>query len=257
MGIKSVLLKVYNFGYLSKARQNHFQKIVRDTEWEAIAPYIKKGKFLDVGCGAGYSMQKAKNMGEIIVYGIDPDPKGHGVGREGSGFDIAVDNIIQATAESIPFDDGHFNTVYSSHVLEHVQDEQKSLSEMKRVLKEDGVLIIGMPTAAMATLNMINQYLFTTHQKFVNFFLSPFIKTGKVKFWQLFVPISHTSFDKTIFYDLKHYRIKNWKKIVEQQFEIIEIITPAFYPYPDMLQYFKLKKNSRNSSSVFFICKKK
>jgi len=257
MGLKSTLLRIYNFGYVSKETQNHYQKKVRDTEWDAIASYIQKGKFLDVGCGAGYSMQKAKDMGGIEVYGIDPNPKGHGVGREGSGFNINVDNIIQATAESIPFENIFFDTVYSSHVLEHVQDEQQSLNEMKRVLKDDGVLIIGMPTAAMASLNMINQYAFTTHQKFVNFFLSPFIKTGRVKFWQLFVPISHTSFNKTIFYDLKHYRIKNWERIVSQQFEVIETVTPAFYPYPDMLQYFKLKKNSHFSSSVFFVCKKK
>lgn len=257
MGFKSTLLKIYNWGFLSKERQNHYQRIVRDTEWEAIAPHLKKGKFLDVGCGAGYSMQKAKDEGGIEVFGIDPDPKGHGVGREGSGFNIDVDNILQATAEAIPFQDKMFDTVYSSHVLEHVQDEQQSLAEMKRVLKDDGVLIIGMPTAAMAVLNMFSQYVFTTHQKIVNFFLSPFIKTGKVKFWQIFVPISHTSFDKTIFYDLRHYRIKNWKRIVSQQFDVVETITPAFYPYPDMLQYFKLRKNSRYSSSVFFVCKKK
>lgn len=259
MGLKATLLKIYNWGYLSKERQNYYQKIVRDTEWEAIAPYLKIGKFLDVGCGAGYSMQKAKEQGCREVYGIDPEPKGHGVGREGSGFtiNIDIDNIRQATAEAIPFEDKMFDTVYSSHVLEHVQNEQQSLAEMKRVLKDDGILIIGMPTAAMAVLNMLNQYVFTTHQKIVNFFLSPFIKTGKVKFWQIFIPVSHSSFDKTIFYDLRHYRIINWEKIVSQQFDVVATITPAFYPYPDMLQYFKLMKNCRYSSSVFFICKKK
>jgi len=257
MGIKSGLLRIYNFGFLSKPRQNHFQKIARDTEWDAIAPFIKRGRFLDVGCGVGYSMLRAAELPGIEAFGIDPDPNAHGVGREGSEYNLVVENIIKATAEAIPFENQYFDTVYSSHVLEHVQDEQKSLSEMKRVLKDDGVLIIGMPTAAMASLNAMSQYIFTTHQKAANFLLKPFITTGKVYWWQVFVPVSHTSFDLPITYDLRHYRIKNWKKIVSQQFEIVETITPAFYPYPDYLQYFKLHKNRFFSSSVFFVCRKK
>jgi ubiquinone/menaquinone biosynthesis C-methylase UbiE len=44
-------------------------------------------------------------------------------------------NILKATAENIPFKDESFDVVYSSHVLEHVTDEVKSLEEMKKVLK--------------------------------------------------------------------------------------------------------------------------
>ncbi len=253
--MKSALLRLYNWPFLSKEETNANQKLIRDVEWEAVEPFINKGKFLDVGCGAGYSMKKAQDLG-CEVFGIDPDPGGHGVGRTGSNFPVGEVVIKKAFAEEIPFENEMFDTVYSSHVLEHVNDEQKALSEMKRVLKDDGILIIGMPTSDMAWLNLLSVSLLTPHQRFVNFFLSPFFKTGKISFRELFVPNSHSHSNKTVFFDLQKYKISEWQKVIEKQFKVLEVLTPAYYPYPEMVQYFKLKKNHTKTSSVFFVCRK-
>ena len=51
--MKQLLLKLYYFGNLSKEETNKNQMLIRDAEWSAIEPYIRKGNFLDVGCGAG------------------------------------------------------------------------------------------------------------------------------------------------------------------------------------------------------------
>ncbi len=37
--------------------------------------------------------------------------------------------------QSIPFDDGHFDTVIANHMLYHVPDRSKAISEIRRVLK--------------------------------------------------------------------------------------------------------------------------
>jgi ubiquinone/menaquinone biosynthesis C-methylase UbiE len=253
--LKNILLKIYSWPLVSTEKANQHQKKIRDTEWEAIQKYIQIGKFIDIGSGAGYALKKAAELGNTI-YGIDPNPGEHGVGRTGSGFHIADVNIIQASAENIPFDDKIFDTVYSSHVLEHVEDANLSLSEIKRILKDEGVLIIGMPTASMAFINLTTNTLFTIHQRLINFFLSPFIKTGKTTFRQLFVPNSHSHANKTVFFDLKYYRVKNWKKIISKHFQIQKIIKPALYPYPEKIQFFPIHRNRFYSSSVFFICKK-
>jgi malic enzyme len=42
-----------------------------------------------------------------------------------------------------------------------------TLKEMNRVMKDDGVLIIGMPTATMAFMNGLTPYLLTTHHRIV------------------------------------------------------------------------------------------
>ena len=253
--IKQKLLRIYNWPLLNKEETNKNQKIIRDTEWEAIKSFIIKGDFWDVGCGAGYAMKKAQEIGCTVV-GIDPNPGGHGVGRQGSNYFIGDVAIKQAFAESIPLEDGKFDTVYSSHVLEHVSNEEMCLKEMSRVLKKEGVLIIGMPTSHMAVINLVTSTLFNPHHRFVNYFLLPFVKTGKISFRELFLPRSHSFENKTVFYDLKKYKVSSWEKIIRPHFEIIRTIKPAFYTYPETVQWFKLKKNHQLTSSVFFICKK-
>ena len=259
MSVKSILLKIYNWGFLPKDKVDENQRKIREVEWDAVMPYIPpKSKFLDVGCGAGYSMKKACGELECECYGIDPMPGGHGVGRY-SELDCSL-RILQGVSEKIPFGDKSFDVVYSSHVLEHVDDEHKSLQEMKRVLKDDGVLIIGMPTAFMAHVNNLSQLVFTTHQRVFNVLFGwvPTIKTGDTAFINMFVPVSHSyPRAKTVLYDMFHYRIKTWKRIVEQEFIIQQALLPASYPYPEYRQLFGMRKNGRMSSSVFFVCIKK
>ncbi|MBO7477099.1 MAG: class I SAM-dependent methyltransferase [Salinivirgaceae bacterium] len=259
MDVKKKILTIYNWGFLSKDKVDANQKKIREVEWDAVKPYIPTGSsFLDVGCGAGYAMKKATEELKCDAFGIDPQPGGHGVGRY-SELDKTL-KIIQGVSGKIPFEDKTFDVVYSSHVLEHVRDEQKSLQEMNRVLKNNGVLIIGMPTATMARINNLSQILFTTHQRVFNVLFEwiPFITTGKTSFINMLIPESHSSpRAKTIFYDMRHYRIKSWRKTVEKNFKIDQVLTPALYPFPEYRQMFKMKKNARLSSSVFFVCRKK
>ncbi len=256
--IKKILLRIYMFPILSKEQVNVYQKHVRDVEWDAIKPHIRKGTFIDVGYGAGYSMQKANTEFGCEVYGIDPAAQPLDWGITDYSFEVGGKYVKQAFSENIPFDSKMFDTVYSSHVLEHVSDELKSLREMERIMKDDGVLIIGMPTAAMATINWITAILFTTHIRFVNFFLSPFISSAKVSFRELFIPGSHSHHTgKTVLYDLRYYQISNWQRILEQVFEVEKVVLPALYPYPDYIQWFKMRHCKSYSSSVFFVCRKK
>lgn len=242
----------------SKEKVEKHQQIIRDAEWSQIVNYISKNsKFLDVGCGAGYSLMRASKDLNCSVEGIDSDPGSHGVGRFVK--DLVNDvSIKQGFAEDLPFEDVKFDIVYSSHVLEHVNNEAKSLKEMLRVLKNDGILIIGMPTATMALINLISQIIFTTHLKVYQFFRFLFSKKILVNFIQIFRITSH-SYPRanSIWYDIKNYKVSRWKKLIEEEFKIIETIKPSFYPYPDYPQFFKIHKNYFFSSSVFFICKKR
>ena len=234
-----------------------YQQVIRDKEWSAIESYISNNSvFLDVGCGAGYAMQQAREKLNCICKGIDPDPGAHGVGRFLKEL-VPGETIIQGQAENLPFKDEQFDVVFSSHVLEHVENERVTLEEMKRVLKNDGVLIIGIPTASMAWINLFSQVFFTTHIKVYEFFR--FLhQSGRTKrFTTIFRVISHSQPRATsIWYDITHYRVKNWKKTVSKEFEIITTLEPFLYPYPDYPQWFKPHVSKLGSSSVFFVCKK-
>jgi len=257
--IKKFLLRLYYFPFLSKEKTDANQKKIRDIEWDAVKNFIPAdSEFIDVGCGMGYTMRRAEAEMQCKVSGIDPQPGEHGVGRYHKE-NLENLNIIQGVSENIPFAGETFDVVYCSHVLEHVDDEQKALLEMKRILKPGGVLIIGMPTAAMAWVNLITNVLFTSHIRLFNVILKPFpfINTGETKFIHMFIPGSHSDNKAdTIFYDIRNYRITRWKKVIENHFHIQQTKLPAFYPYPEFRQLFKLKKYKRISSSVFFICKK-
>ena len=47
--------------------------------------------------------------------------------------------------EALPFKNNSFDVVISNHVIEHVQDQQLHISEIKRVLKKDGLLYFATP----------------------------------------------------------------------------------------------------------------
>ena len=240
-----------------KYKVEQYQQIIRDSEWEKIASHIpKNSKFLDVGCGAGYSLMRASQDLNCEVNGIDADPGSHGVGRFVKDM-VKTVPIKQGFAENLPYANGTFDVVYSSHVLEHVNDEAKALAEMKRVLKKDGVLIIGMPTSSMAALNYLSQFIFTTHIKIYELFRNIFSVNPLKSFIKIFRINSHSyPRAKSIWYDLFHYRIGKWKKTIEREFRVKSAIKPCFYPYPDYPQLFKLHKSKIFSSSVFFICQK-
>lgn len=252
--------KIYFFGNLSRERYNHYQGIIRDVEWKAVRGFIKENAcFLDLGCGTGYSMRRVMEEKNGNVKGIDPSPYVHGVkSYDEKGKLLPELDIIQGVAEKLPFADASFEVVYSSHVLEHAQSEEKMLEEIRRVLKDDGVLIIGMPTASMAIIRLFTEYLLTTHQRIYEFLKKN--PGSEYSYWdkfvQIFFPVSHSEGRGSILYDLFHYRVSNWEKIVTSKFSIQKKLYPALYPYPDFLQFFKLKKFKHISSSIFFICKK-
>jgi ubiquinone/menaquinone biosynthesis C-methylase UbiE len=256
--LKTFFSTIYWFPISSKNKIEKYQERIRQLEWNAILQYIpENSSFLDVGCGAGYSLMKAHTELGCSIQGIDPAPGAHGVGRYASDEWKSLP-ILKGSAEELPFEDNSFDVVYSSHVLEHVVSEEKALIEMKRVLKPEGVLIIGMPTSSMSWVALISSWVFTTHISIYNLIVNG---KGNKKFSnviRIFIPTSH-SFPraKYITYDLNHYRVSNWKKIVSNKFEIYKVITPGLYPYPDYIQWFPLFKKCKISSSVFFICKNK
>jgi ubiquinone/menaquinone biosynthesis C-methylase UbiE len=253
MGFKKFLQKIYLWPLLPPERVNFYQEKIRRAEWDAVKPFIKPhSSFLDVGCGAGYNLRAAAGELHCAIQGIDPQPGTHGVGRYSSGS-LASLPVDQGTAEKLPYADEQFDVVFSSHVLEHVNNIPQSLAEMKRVLKDDGTLIIGMPTSVMALTGMITQIVLTTHIRWYEFLKHP--SFSNMKF--LLLPRSHSKENKTALDDVVNYTAVKWESQLRDLFIIRQRIFPALYPYPDFRQPFKLTKRKNTGSSVFFICSKK
>jgi len=252
MSIKKTLVRIFYFGY-SSDKNNESKKLkYRNLEWCAIENYIKGDSFLDVGCGSGFHLDKVKKRFNNNCHGIDPMP-----GKIGVQMDSET-NIIKGCAENIPFPDNTFDTVFSSHVFEHVDDIVKSGKEVNRVSNKDAVIIIGVPTSTMSWIYLFSSYLFTTHVKLAALLFGRILNLTKIKYWwEILIPISHTTECSPMWYDLKNYRIKKWEKIMSELFHVEEIIYPCLHSFPEFRQILPTMKLTKLGSSVFFVCKPK
>lgn len=90
---------------------------------------------LDVGCGNGQISSHfcQKNR----VWSVDVEDKRSTVSGE---YDFRL-----VDSELLPFEDGMFDIVISHHVIEHVNDQNTHMREVKRVLKNEGVIYLGCP----------------------------------------------------------------------------------------------------------------
>jgi SAM-dependent methyltransferase len=55
------------------------------------------------------------------------------------------ENITNAAGEALPFPDGSFDLVLSHEVLEHVRDDRLAMSEMARLLRPGGRVVVFAP----------------------------------------------------------------------------------------------------------------
>jgi dolichol-phosphate mannosyltransferase len=111
------------------------QRYWQRTRHPIIMEFVEERRpLLDIGCGSSR-----------IILDLDG----------AVGFDIAQhklrwlrsrhDPLVGGSCEDLPFRDKSFATVINSEVIEHVRDVPEVLTEMDRVLRPGGILIVGTP----------------------------------------------------------------------------------------------------------------
>lgn len=104
---------------------------------------------LDVGCGTGLNARHLMVKGHKVT-GIDISPvaieKFVAAGLDGRVCDIS---------ERLPFDDGSFDLVFASEVIEHLADTDAFLSELNRVLKPGGMLVLSTPNSSFWAFRLL------------------------------------------------------------------------------------------------------
>ena len=100
----------------------------------------RKGKILDIGSSWGYFLSLAKEDG-WDVYGVEPTIAEAKYAQERFKVKIFTGRLREAQ-----FPAQYFDVVSLWHVLEHIPDPIIELLEIKRILKEDGLLVIEVPS---------------------------------------------------------------------------------------------------------------
>jgi SAM-dependent methyltransferase len=116
-----------------------------DYEYDAIVQRIandRPGRLLDWGCGYGHVAAKLRQAGvDVTAFEYLPTlepPDELGLERYYPGLEVFVtDDPV-----SLPFADSQFDSVLSLGVLEHVQQPDDSLEEVRRVLRPGGTFYV-------------------------------------------------------------------------------------------------------------------
>lgn len=117
----------------------------------------KDAVVVDVGCGTGYALRHASGdvtRGRLI--GIDPVPRMIEIARERT-LDHPHSARIEfrvGSAENLPVEDEAADVVFAFDSVDHWQDIERGLREIRRILRPRGVLAIvkdqALPGAAEA-----------------------------------------------------------------------------------------------------------
>lgn len=199
-GNKSLFEKMYQF----------VKSIALKNKLKLINSQSPKGSILDIGAGVGDFLSVAKNDGWQTT-GIEPSEKAKAIAiSKGVSF---VESLSQLQNNS-------FDIITMWHVLEHVPDLENQISELKRLIKPTGTIIIAVPNFKSFDAN---------HYK---------------EFWAAFdVPIHLWHFSKTAIQKL----------FAKQNLELVKVLPMKFDSFYVSLLSEKYKTGKMNFINAFFI----
>lgn len=175
---------------------------------ELTLKHIGSNPILDAGCGTGWLMTFLARKGFNVI-GLDISRGSLKTAHKS----FSKNKAVLGSLDRIPFPDNQFGTVVLFDVLEHVKEISGVLSEVKRVTKKGGHILVSLPNAT-GSYSLINDIL----KERVLMKIFPFIKLATYK---------------TLKHHHKHlHHYSWWKRLLESQgFSIItscniEIFTP-------------------------------
>jgi O-antigen biosynthesis protein len=119
-----------------KIRLEHYHRY-------AVVQSIVAGKVvLDVACGEGYGSNFMAGCARSVV-GVDVSPET----VQHASTHYVKPNLVfrQGSATALDFSDASFDVVVSFETIEHLLQQAQMVSELRRVLRPDGLLIISSP----------------------------------------------------------------------------------------------------------------
>ncbi|MEW5759715.1 MAG: class I SAM-dependent methyltransferase [Candidatus Thermoplasmatota archaeon] len=197
---------------------------------------IKKGaKLLDIGCNVGFST-------ELISKGIE-EPELYGCDIDESFRDECEKRKIRfekACATSLPYKDRYFDVVILSQVLEHIVDTDLALSNVYRVLKDDGLFICSVPNIAS-----LHNRLFLLFGK-----QPTVIPASRYR-------VDDNRSDKASPDHVRAFTPSSFKRLlIKNKFKILEFKGSGFYPFPTSVSKFFASAFPSLSVIIIAVCTK-
>ncbi len=225
---------------------------------ERISQYLaaenNNTEILEFGSGEGFQIPYLKTLGRVTASDIYLADEMKDMIEESVKF-------VRCSILKTPFDAGHFDLIYSNHVLEHIEDLKAAFSELKRIGASDCIYAFCVPTNIWLLLSIPAQFynkarIFFGKASSLN---KARDKTPKdINFWGYILPRGH-GFYKNFFQCHSFFKINSWRRLFEDNgFSILEVSPlllygPSEWPIVPTTRF--LTKYGI-SSTVLFIIKK-
>ena len=118
---------------------------------ELVREQLPCAAFLDAGCGDGRYLAALAPALPARRAGVDLSERI----LETAALRVDAD-YRRATLEALPFADGEFDLVLCTQVIEHVQDADRGVTELARVLRPGGALVISTDNARNYVSRVLN-----------------------------------------------------------------------------------------------------
>jgi GT2 family glycosyltransferase/SAM-dependent methyltransferase len=126
--------------------QIHYEHLHR---YAFAAHFVKGKKVLDLGCGEGYgTYMLAREAKYVVGVEIDKPTIQHARNK------YIKNNLefIEGSVLTVPVDsEREFDVIVCFELIEHIAEHDELLSEVKRLLKDDGLFIVSTPNKAIYT----------------------------------------------------------------------------------------------------------
>jgi len=129
--------KGFDRDYCIEAKRFDKFEIAKDIKRiNVIEKFCKKGKMLEIGCAYGKFLYEAKKLG-WKVYGLDISPYPLRFARKHYKLYVKV-----GTLDTVKYPSNFFDCVVMIEVIEHLSNPKKTLEEVNRILKPNGLIVI-------------------------------------------------------------------------------------------------------------------
>lgn len=146
----NVLPKYYNSynydSYIDKPKSvfdkayKYFRNIAINNKYNLITGRKEGVAILDIGCGTGDFLKKFKTNG-WQTFGIEPNTSAREIARQVNKIKVFDEK------EYVKLFDNQFDVITMWHSLEHIYDLNYQLTNIKRLLLHDGIILVAVPNS--------------------------------------------------------------------------------------------------------------
>ena len=125
---------------------SNWNAVVHAARYASAKAYCRNRTVLDLACGEGYGSAKLIDWGASSVLGVDISEDA--INKAQIRFTSSATKFLQLPADTETFLSQKFDLVVSFETIEHVQDPEQFLTNIKNSMHKDSIAIISCPNDA-------------------------------------------------------------------------------------------------------------